>query len=465
MTTHPTTGPSPDFSSERGEKAAPERADVLGGEFGSFDDHHPPAQELLDDCVHCGFCLPTCPTYALWGEEMDSPRGRIYLMEMAEKGEIPLEGSFTTHIDRCLGCMACVTACPSGVQYDRLLEATRPQIERNVRRSASDRWFREAIFALFPYKRRLRAASLVGALYQKLRPKSTEKLLAKVPDRFGRLVAMESLLPPVNVRQAFRRMPERTPAVGSRRGRVGLLTGCVQDVFFHPVNEATARVLAAEGWDVIAPREQACCGALGLHAGREAEAIERAKKLIAVFERAQVDTIATNVAGCGSSMKEYGELLADDPAWAERAQAFSAKVRDISEVVDETLADARARRHPIEARVVYHDACHLGHAQKIRTEPRRVLRAIPGVDLVELPEAEICCGSAGIYNMLQPQAASDLGRRKADNIRGTGADVLVTANPGCLLQIRKYLEGDLPMLHPIQLIDASIRGVRPPEMG
>jgi glycolate oxidase iron-sulfur subunit len=465
MTIHPTPGPTPDHTSERGEKAAPERADVLGGDFGSFDDHHPPAQELLDDCVHCGFCLPTCPTYALWGEEMDSPRGRIYLMAMAEKGEIPLEGAFTTHMDRCLGCMACVTACPSGVQYDRLLEATRPQIERNVARSRSDRWFREAIFTLFPYKRRLRAASLFGALYQKLRPASTEKLLAKVPDRFGRLVAMESLLPPVNVRQAFRRMPERTPAVGERRGRVGLLTGCVQDVFFHPVNEATARVLAAEGWDVIAPREQACCGALGLHAGREAEAIERAKKLIAVFERAQVDTIATNVAGCGSSMKEYGELLADDPEWAERAQAFSAKVRDISEVVDATLADARARRHPIEAKVVYHDACHLGHAQKIRTEPRRVLRAIPGVDLVELPESEICCGSAGIYNMLQPQAASDLGRRKADNIRGTGADVLVTANPGCLLQIRKYLEGDLPMLHPIQLIDASIRGVRPPEMG
>ena len=465
MTIHPTPGPTPDYSSERGEKATPERADVLGGDFGSFDDHHPPAQELLDDCVHCGFCLPTCPTYALWGEEMDSPRGRIYLMAMAEKGEIPLEGAFTTHIDRCLGCMACVTACPSGVQYDRLLEATRPQIERNVARSRSDRWFREAIFTLFPYKRRLRAASLFGALYQKLRPKSTEKLLAKVPDRFGRLVAMESLLPPVNVRQAFRRMPERTPAVGPRRGRVGLLTGCVQDVFFHPVNEATARVLAAEGWDVIAPREQACCGALGLHAGREAEAIERAKKLIAVFERAQVDTIAVNVAGCGSSMKEYGELLADDPQWAERASAFAAKVRDISEVVDATLADARARRHPIEAKVVYHDACHLGHAQKIRTEPRRVLRAIPGVDLVELPESEICCGSAGIYNMLQPQAASDLGKRKADNIRGTGADVLVTANPGCLLQIRKYLEGDLPMLHPIQLIDASIRGVRPPEMG
>ena len=291
--------------------------------------------------MHCGFCLPTCPTYALWGEEMDSPRGRIYLMEMAAKGEIPLEGAFTTHIDRCLGCMACVTACPSGVQYDRLLEATRPQIERHVTRTRADRWFREAIFTLFPYKRRLRAASIGGALYQKLRPKSMDKLMARVPQRFERLVAMESLLPPVRVRDAFARIAPRTPAVGPRRGRVGLLTGCVQDVFFHPVNEATVRVLAAEGWDVIAPREQACCGALGLHAGREAEAAERAKKLIATFERAEVDTIATNVAGCGSSMKEYGELLADDPEWAERASAFAAKVRDISEIVDETLADPR----------------------------------------------------------------------------------------------------------------------------
>ncbi len=462
MTT-PQTGPSPDFSSKRGEKPSPERADVLGAAgtgVGSFDAHHPPAQELLDDCVHCGFCLPTCPTYALWGEEMDSPRGRIYLMEMAERGEIPLEGAFTTHMDRCLGCMACVTACPSGVQYDRLLEATRPQIERNVARSRSDRWFREAIFMLFPYRRRLRAASLGGALYQKLRPKNMDRLLAKLPARFARIVAMESLLPPVTVRDAFARMPVRTPAVGPRRGRVGMLTGCVQDVFFHPVNQATARVLASEGYDVIAPREQACCGALGLHAGREQESIVRAKALIEVFERAAVDVVAVNVAGCGSSMKEYGELLADDPAWTDRAQAFSDKVRDISEVLAEALDEPRAERHRIDATVVYHDACHLGHAQKIRTQPREVLRSIPGVSLVELPEAEICCGSAGIYNMLQPEAAGDLGRRKADHIRGTGADLLVTANPGCLLQIQSYLGEDLPMLHPVQLLDASIRGVQ-----
>lgn len=466
MTTTPTTGPGPDFTSQRGENApGPERTDALAAATtGSFDEHHPPAKELLDDCVHCGFCLPSCPTYALWGEEMDSPRGRIYLMEMAEKGEIPLEGAFTTHMDRCLGCMACVTACPSGVQYDRLLEATRPQIERNVPRTRADRLFREAIFTLFPYRRRLRAATLGGALYQKLRPKGMDKLLARLPERFERLVAMESLLPPVSVRDAFSRTPVVTPAAGTRRGRVGMLVGCVQDVFFHQVNLATTRVLAAEGYEVIAPREQGCCGALGLHAGREEESITRAKALITVFEQAEVDVIAVNVAGCGSSMKEYGELLADDPQWAERGKAFSGKVRDVSEVLADALAESRAPRHPVEADVVYHDACHLGHAQKIRTQPRDVLRSIPGVTLKELPEAEICCGSAGIYNMLQPEAAGDLGRRKADNIRGTGADLLVTANPGCLLQIRKYLEGDLPMLHPVQLLDASIRGVRPPGM-
>lgn len=430
----------------------------------SFDAFHPPSAELLADCVHCGFCLPTCPTYTLWGEEMDSPRGRIYLMEMARKGEIGLEGAFTTHMDRCLGCMACVTACPSGVQYDQLLEATRPQIERNVPRSAADKAFREAIFALFPYRRRLRAASVAGAAYAGVRSRvggeRIDGLLARLPKRLERLVALESLLPPVDVKAAFTQLPEFTradAATGSRRGRVGMLVGCVQDVFFHHVNEATVRVLAAEGFDVVAPREQQCCGALSMHAGREPEAAERAKKLIEVFEAAGVDAIAVNVAGCGSSLKEYDRLLADDPEWASRAAEFSAKVQDVSELLASVLAEPRAPRHPIEARVVYHDACHLGHAQGVRAQPRDVLRAIPGVELVELPEAEICCGSAGIYNMLQPQAAADLGKRKADNIRGTGADVLVTGNPGCLLQMRKHLGADLPMLHPIQLVDASIR--------
>ncbi len=424
----------------------------------SFDDRRPPERELLDDCVHCGFCLPTCPTYQLWGEEMDSPRGRIYLMDLAHKGEIDLQGPFTEHIDRCLGCMACVTACPSGVQYDRLLESVRPQIERNVPRERSDAWFRAAIFTLFPYRRRLRAAAVPGAFYQQLRRiPVVAKLASKLP---GRLGAMESLLPPVSVREAFARLPVHTPAVGERRARVALLSGCVQDVFFHRVNVATVRVLAAEGCDVLVPREQQCCGALELHAGREDSALARAKREIAVYEKLDVDHVVTNVAGCGSSMKEYGHLLADDPEWAERAKAFSARVRDVHEV----LADLgpSAPRHPFRGRVAYHDACHLGHAQQVRTQPRDVLRSIPELELVDLPDAALCCGSAGIYNMIMPEAASDLGARKAANVRSVEPDVVVTANPGCLLQIGKHLGRDLPLLHPVQLLDASIRGVPVP---
>jgi glycolate oxidase iron-sulfur subunit len=424
----------------------------------SFDERRPPERELLDDCVHCGFCLPTCPTYQLWGEEMDSPRGRIYLMDLAEKGEIGLQGPFTEHIDRCLGCMACVTACPSGVQYDRLLESVRPQIERNVPRERSDTWFRNAIFTLFPYKRRLRAAAVPGALYQRLRRvPAVAKLAAKLP---GRLGALESLLPPVSVREAFARLPVHTPAVGERRARVALLSGCVQDVFFHRVNVATVRVLATEGCDVLVPREQQCCGALELHAGREDSALARAKREIAVYEKLDVDHIVTNVAGCGSSMKEYGHLLADDPEWAERAAAFSKRVRDVHEVLAEL--GPRAPRHPFRGRVAYHDACHLGHAQQVRSQPREVLRSIPDLELVDLPEAALCCGSAGIYNMIMPDAASELGARKAANVRSVEPDVVVTANPGCLLQIGKHLGRDLPLLHPVQLLDASIRGVPVP---
>jgi glycolate oxidase iron-sulfur subunit len=424
----------------------------------SFDERRPPERDLLDDCVHCGFCLPTCPTYQLWGEEMDSPRGRIYLMDLAQKGEIDLQGPFTEHIDRCLGCMACVTACPSGVQYDRLLESVRPQIERNVPRERSDAWFRNAIFALFPYKRRLKAAAVPGALYQRLRRiPAVAKLAGKLP---GRLGAMESLLPPVSVREAFARLPVHTAAVGERRARVALLSGCVQDVFFHRVNVATIRVLAAEGCDVLVPREQQCCGALELHAGREDSALARAKREIAVYEKLDVDHVVTNVAGCGSSMKEYGHLLADDPEWAERAAAFSKRVRDVHEVLAEL--GPRAPRHPFRGRVAYHDACHLGHAQQVRTQPREVLRSIPELELVDLPEAALCCGSAGIYNLIMPEAASELGARKAANVRSVEPDLVVTANPGCLLQIGKHLGEDLPLLHPVQLLDASIRGVPAP---
>jgi glycolate oxidase iron-sulfur subunit len=247
--------------------------------------------------------------------------------------------------------------------------------------------------------------------------------------------------------------------VGTTRRRVGFLTGCVQRVFFADVNAATVRVLTAEGCEVVAPRTQRCCGALSEHAGREPEALERARKLIDAFAEVEVDTIVSNVAGCGSTLKEYGRLLRDDPVYAERAAAFSAKVRDVSEL----LADLGpvAPRHPIEARVAYHDACHLGHAQGVRSQPRDVLRTIPGLQVTDIPEAEICCGSAGIYNLVNPEPAEDLGRRKVEKVLSVAPDALATANPGCLLQIRRYWPGELSMFHPIELVDASIRGVDP----
>jgi glycolate oxidase iron-sulfur subunit len=425
-----------------------------------FDPHHPPSDERISDCVHCGFCLPTCPTYALWGEEMDSPRGRIYLMKLGKEGTVPLDGTYVQHFDACLGCMACVTACPSGVRYDELIEAVRPQLERNYRRSLADRLFREMIFQLFPYPSRLRAAVVFGVLYQGAGGRDLLERIGLRKRLPARLQAVEELMPPTQLRGLTRRLPAFIPSEGPRpRRRVALLEGCVQRVFFRDVNEATARVLAREGCDVIVPRGQRCCGALSEHAGRELEALKRARRLIDVFERADIDAIVVNVAGCGSTMKEYGRLLRDDPRYAERAAAFSAKVRDISEV----LADLEpvAPRHPIEARVAYHDACHLGHGQGIRLQPRAVLRTIPGVEVIDIPEAEICCGSAGIYNMVMPEAGADLGKRKMTNVMSVAPDAVATANPGCLLQMRRYLPGPMPMFHPIQLVDASIRGIDP----
>jgi len=421
-----------------------------------FDAFHPPSAERLDDCVHCGFCLPSCPTYTLWGEEMDSPRGRIALMRLGVEGGLDaLDDVVVGHFDACLGCLACVTACPSGVRYDELITATRGQIERNHRRAPGDRLFRALIFALFPHPARLRAAAVLGWVYQRL---GGARLLALTGvDAYlpPRLRALSTLLPDVRLRDLARRDPVLVPARGPARRRVGLLTGCVQRVFFGDVNAATVRVPAAEGCEVVAPAGQACCGALELHAGREPAAADRARRTIAVFEAAGVDTVVVNAAGCGSSLKEYGHVLRDDPVWAERAAAFSARVRDVTELLDEL--EPRAPRHPLAVRAAYHDACHLAHAQGVRAEPRRVLRAVPGLDLAEIADPDQCCGSAGVYNLVQPEPAAELGRRKAAAIRATGAQVVVTANPGCLLQLRREL--DLPLYHPVQVIDAAIRGV------
>jgi glycolate oxidase iron-sulfur subunit len=423
---------------------------------GAFDAHRPPSTELVSDCVHCGFCLPTCPTYTLWGEEMDSPRGRIYLMKSGLEGE-PMTDSMVQHFDACLGCMTCVTVCPSGVQYDALIEATRAQIERNHRRDPHDRAWRAAIFALFPHKRRLR---LLRGPLRVFQATGLQKLVERsgVLEKISpKLATMAGLAPRLTKPE---RLPSRIPAAGTRRAVVGLLTGCVQGEFFPQVNAATARVLAAEGCDVIVPKTQGCCGALSVHNGREEEAQRYARRTIDAFEAAGVDTVVVNAAGCGSSMKEYATLLEEDPAYAERAKRFAENTRDIAEFL--VKLGPAAERHPLEVSVAYHDACHLGHAQGIRVQPRELLRGIPGLEVREIPEAELCCGSAGIWNILNPEPARELGDRKARNIATTGAALLVTANPGCLMQVASSLERQgtaIGMAHTVEVLDASIRGL------
>ena len=441
-------------------------------------------RDVAKDCVHCGFCLPACPTYQLWGQEMDSPRGRIYLVNQILDGA-ELSATAAEHFDRCLGCMACMTACPSGVQYDQLIEAARvwteearsgdgvqpavasdpagpvpavPRVPPAGKRPVRERAARAAIFSLFPYPRRLRALTAPLRTVQRTgldRRLAGSKLPGRVSPALG---AALRLTPPATTPV---KLPERVAARGTRRSVVGMLTGCVQSVFFPQVNAATARVLAAEGCDVVIPPGQGCCGALSLHSGREAEAAEFARRTIAMFEQAGVDAIVVNSAGCGSAMKEYGRLLAGQgPGWAERATALSGKVRDLAEFLAEL--GPVAPRHPLPVTAAYHDACHLAHAQRITRQPRELLRAIPGLNLVELPDAGTCCGSAGVYNLLQPEAASELGGRKAEAVLAAGAPLLISANPGCSLQIASALaeRGEhVSVLHTAEVLDASIRGL------
>jgi glycolate oxidase iron-sulfur subunit len=472
-------------------------------------------REVAKDCVHCGFCLPACPTYQLWAEEMDSPRGRIYLVNQILDGA-ELSASAAEHFDRCLGCMACMTACPSGVQYDQLIEAARvwteearsgsgvqpaiaartsdagadgqvaevrgaapggpgepgagagpgvPDLPPAPKRPVRDRVARTAIFALFPYPKRLRAVTAPLRVVQRTgldKRLSRSRLPARVSPALG---AAMRLAPPTVPAAAGRPLPRHVAARGTRRAVVGMLTGCVQSVFFPQVNAATARVLAAEGCDVVIPRDQGCCGALSSHSGREAEAIAFAQQTIATFEQAGVDAIVVNSAGCGSAMKEYERLLARTGGasaggnWAERAAEMSGKVRDLAEFLAEL--GPVAPRHPLPVTAAYHDACHLAHAQGITRQPRELLRAIPGLKLVELGDAGTCCGSAGVYNLLQPEAASELGARKAESALATGAPLLVSANPGCSLQIASALadRGEhIAVAHTAEVLDASIMG-------
>ena len=363
--------------------APPRPSDGHALEPTAFAPGEGPERELLDDCVHCGFCLPTCPTYVLWGEEMDSPRGRILLMDLAERGEIGLDATTVRHWDSCLGCMACVTSCPSAVKYDRLIEETRAQVEERFERTPSERRLRDAVFAVLPHHRRMRAVSVPLVAY---RASGAQRLLRRSP-LYRRLPArlrhLESLSPVVTWASLREEAPVHAAPSGPPRLKVAMLTGCVQRAIFGDVNAATARVLTAFGCEVVAPRDQACCGALELHAGRAGTAATRARALIDALDDPTVDYIVVNSAGCGSTLKEYGAVLDGDP----RAEAFAAKVRDVHEVLAELEPPATLR--PLAIDVAYHDACHLAHAQSVTAEPRAVLRRIPELTVREIPEAAI----------------------------------------------------------------------------
>lgn len=429
-----------------------------------FDPQHPPEQKLIDTCVHCGFCLSTCPSYRVIGKEMDSPRGRIYLMNAINKGEADLAEGTVPHFDSCLGCLACVTTCPSGVQYDKLIAATRPQVERHYPRSLSDRFFRTLIFSLFPYPNRLRLLLIPLFLYQKLGIQKLVRSTGLLKKLSPRLAAMESILPEITLDSFRDKVPDVIPAQGEKRYRVGMILGCVQRLFFSPVNEATVRVLTANGCEVVVPKTQGCCAALPEHQGQREQAKALARQMIDSFEGTGVDFVIINAAGCGHTLKEYGHILEDDPEYREKAKEFAAKVKDAQEFLAQvglTTKLSPLADEPLT--MVYQDACHLLHGQKISVQPRQLLRQIPGVKLREPIDAALCCGSAGVYNMLHPEVADELGQQKVENLLNTGAELIASANPGCSLQIKKHLglKGKkMNLMHPMELLDYAIRGVK-----
>ena len=426
-----------------------------------FDAQNPPSPELIDKCIHCGFCLSTCPSYRVLGTEMDSPRGRIHLLDAINKGVGSLDEATTQHFDSCLGCLACVSTCPSDVPYDRLLASARPQIERNQPRNLPEKILRQLIFQVFPYPQRLSWFLPALWLYQKLGLQNLvrQTSLLKI---FPRLEAMESILPKVNLRSIGRQYSQTIPAVGKKRYRVGMILGCVQRLFFDRVNEATIGVLTANGCEVVIPPSQGCCSALPAHQGQEQQAQVLARQMIDSFRDTDVDYIIINAAGCGHTLKEYHHILAEDKEYVDLAHDFVNKVKDVQEFL--VGVGLTSELHPITAEpisIVYQDACHLLHGQQISLQPRQLLKQIPNVTLTEPIDGALCCGSAGVYNMLQPVVANELGEQKVRNLTNTGASLIASANPGCSLQISKHLQlqgKNLPIIHPIELLDYSIRG-------
>ena len=422
-----------------------------------FDDLDKPSQSIIDDCVHCGFCLSACPTYLETGNELDSPRGRIYLIKSVNEEIIPLGDSVTDHLDKCLGCLACETACPSGVKYRFLIESSRAQIERNYRRNLSDKLFRGFIFKLFPYPKKLGLLLPFLYLYNKSGLRKLIGFTGVLKKISKSLYRMEQMIPSVD-NFIISSYPEVIPSRIDKKHRVAFLTGCVQNVFFSKTNMATVEVLTKLGCEVIVPSDQSCCGALSNHSGRLEEGREFARNIIDTFSNLDVDYIIVNSAGCGSNIKEYVELLKDDGEYSFKAKKLSGKTRDIVEFIDEIGIDGNLKN--LNLKVTYQDACHISHGQSIRSAPRNILSKIPGVELIEMRESDHCCGSAGIYNLVQPEMADKILHRKILNIKETGSSMLVAGNPGCLLQIQKGIRENglkIDTAHPIELLNRALK--------
>jgi glycolate oxidase iron-sulfur subunit len=406
-------------------------------------------------CIRCGFCLDACPTFRLTGQETKSPRGRIYLVRSWREGVIPFDEDVVEALDTCLGCRACETACPSGVEYGTILEMAREHIEEANLRPASQSFARKQFLATLTNPGRmaasLKAAGLFGRLTGGKMPGFAAKLLSGSD---GPAISLPVPQGEVRVTE----LPERSRAKGPKRYTVGILAGCVMRVLFGKTNLATVRVLQENGCEVVAPKAAGCCGALHLHTGFHDDAVQRMRGLLDAFDpfMLELDAIIVNSAGCGSTMKEYGEILADDPRYREKAKLFASKVCDVSEwLISIGLTPPPGR---LDAVVSYHDACHLAHGQKIRLQPRQLLQQIPGVKLVEMDEADTCCGSAGVYNITQPEMARRLLDRKIANLRDTGASIIATGNPGCLAWIQQGAQEaglDVRLCHPVELLDEA----------
>jgi glycolate oxidase iron-sulfur subunit len=422
-----------------------------------FDAIERPQPEKISTCIHCGLCLDKCPTYRTLGTEMDSPRGRVYLIKAVEEGRLGMTPSFVEHMYLCLDCRACETACPSHVEFGDLMERARGQIERRVPRRWHERLLRRLVFGhLFPYPGRLELLFLTMWLYQRAGLQALLQhlgILDMLPQRLQRL---EAMLPPVPGRSFTRSVPEVVKGQAPTTHCVGFFAGCVMNRFQADVHHASSRVLQANGCDVWTPRQQVCCGALHMHAGERDYARDLARRNIDVFAQRPADAIVNNAAGCGAQLKTYGELLAEDPAYAERAHQFSAKIQDISELLAQV--PLRGPLGPVAKRVAYDDPCHLLHAQRVREQPRTLLQQIPELELVPFTDADFCCGAAGIYNITHPDMSMRILDRKMANLQEVQPEVIATGNPGCMMQLQtgvKRAQLHIPVVHPITLLDEA----------